>query len=96
MNNTQTKPYVIGTRGSLLALTQCNQVKDQLEKITGRNFELKIIKTQGDMDTSKPLWQMEGKDFFTKELDQELTNGTIDLVVHSYKDLGATAPMILP
>ncbi len=92
MREQVTSPYIIGTRGSLLALTQCNQVKDELEKLTGEKFELKIIKTQGDMDTSKPLWQMEGKDFFTKELDNELLSGTIDLVVHSYKDLGSDRP----
>ena len=62
MSEQATRPYIIGTRGSLLALTQCNQVKDELEKLTGEKFGLKIIKTQGDMDTSKPLWQMEGKD----------------------------------
>lgn len=92
MSEQATRPYIIGTRGSLLALTQCNQVKDELEKLTGEKFELKIIKTQGDMDTSKPLWQMEGKDFFTKELDHELLSGSIDLVVHSYKDLGSDRP----
>jgi hydroxymethylbilane synthase len=92
MSEQLTRPYIIGTRGSLLALTQCNQVKQELEEITGNKFELKIIKTQGDMDTSKPLWQMEGKDFFTKELDQELLEGSIDLVVHSYKDLGSDRP----
>lgn len=86
------KKYIIGTRGSLLALTQCGQVKDQLEKLTGDKFELKVIKTQGDQITDKPLWQLEGKDFFTKELDEELIAGKIDLVVHSYKDLGSVRP----
>lgn len=59
--------YKIGTRGSLLALTQCGQVKDQLEKITGDTFELVTIKTQGDIQTSQPLWQMEGNNFFTRK-----------------------------
>ncbi|EQC46162.1 hydroxymethylbilane synthase [Bacteriovorax sp. Seq25_V] len=86
------KSYIIGTRGSLLALTQCGQVKDELERLTGDNFELKIIKTQGDQITDKPLWQLEGKDFFTKELDAQLLEGQIDLVVHSYKDLGSDRP----
>jgi hydroxymethylbilane synthase len=84
--------YKIGTRGSLLALTQCGQVKDQLEKITGDTFELVIIKTQGDIQVSQPLWQMEGNNFFTKELDEALLNGEVDLVVHSYKDLGSVRP----
>lgn len=84
--------YKIGTRGSLLALTQCGQVKDQLEKITGDTFELVTIKTQGDIQTSQPLWQMEGNNFFTKELDEALLKGDVDLVVHSYKDLGSVRP----
>ncbi len=84
--------YTIGTRGSLLALTQCTQVKEELERITGDSFELKIIKTQGDQITDKPLWQLEGKDFFTKELDAALLTGDVDLVVHSYKDLGSERP----
>lgn len=86
------KTYIIGTRGSLLALTQCGQIKDQLESLTGDSFELKIIKTQGDQITDKPLWQLEGKDFFTKELDEALISGDVDLVVHSYKDLGTIRP----
>lgn len=86
------KTYKIGTRGSLLAITQCQQVRDQLEELTGDKFELEIIRTQGDEQTSKPLWQMDGKDFFTKELDEALLKGDIDLVVHSYKDLGSVRP----
>lgn len=84
--------YKIGTRGSLLALTQCGQVKDELERLTGDTFELVTIKTQGDIQTSKPLWQMEGNNFFTKELDEALLNDQVDLVVHSYKDLGSIRP----
>lgn len=90
MHNSKT--YKIGTRGSLLALTQCNQVKDQLEALTGDKFELEVIKTQGDLITNAPLWQLDGKDFFTKELDDALLSGRVDLVVHSYKDLGSVRP----
>lgn len=86
------KHYRIGTRGSLLALTQCNQVKDQLEKLTGDTFELIEIKTEGDLITNAPLWQLDGKDFFSKELDEALLSGRVDLVVHSYKDLGSVRP----
>lgn len=86
------KVYKIGTRGSLLALTQCQQTRKLLEEKTGETFELVVIKTQGDEQTSKPLWQMDGKDFFTKELDQALLAKEIDLVVHSYKDLGSERP----
>lgn len=86
------RQYKIGTRGSLLALTQCNQVKDELERLTGDEFVLEIIKTQGDMIQNAPLWQLDGKDFFTKELDEALLTGRVDLVVHSYKDLGSIRP----
>lgn len=84
--------YTIGTRGSLLALTQCNQVKRILEQELGDEFELKVITTQGDQIQDKPLWQIDGKDFFTKELDHALINKEIDLVVHSYKDLSTERP----
>tara|TARA_R110002072_G_scaffold64203_3_gene159543 strand:- start:150361 stop:151944 length:1584 start_codon:yes stop_codon:yes gene_type:complete len=86
------KKYIIGTRGSLLAVTQCNQIKDLLEQKTNHKFELKKIKTEGDLKTDKPLWQLDGKDFFTKELDHALLQGEVDLVVHSYKDLGSDRP----
>lgn len=84
--------YKIGTRGSLLAVTQSTLVKNQLEKISGKKFELVLIKTQGDQITDRPLWQLEGKDFFTKELDEALLKGEVDLVIHSYKDLGSERP----
>ncbi|WP_372656006.1 hydroxymethylbilane synthase, partial [Halobacteriovorax sp.] len=86
------KVYKIGTRGSLLAVTQCTQVKNELESLTGEKFELEIITTQGDLITDKPLWQLDGKDFFTKELDAALLTNKVDMVVHSYKDLGSDRP----
>lgn len=86
------KTWKIGTRGSLLALTQCEQTKRLLAEKTGENFELVIIKTRGDQQTDVPLWQLEGKDFFTRELDHALLANEVDLVVHSYKDLGSERP----
>lgn len=86
------KTYKIGTRGSLLAVTQCTLIAEEMSKLTGANFELIKIKTQGDLQTEKPLWQMDGKDFFTKELDHALLTNEVDLVVHSYKDLGSDRP----
>jgi hydroxymethylbilane synthase len=86
------KTYKLGTRGSLLAVTQSTLFKNQLEKLAGINIELVLIKTQGDQITNKPLWQLEGKDFFTKELDEALLKGEVDFVVHSYKDLGSERP----
>lgn len=86
------KKFVIGTRGSQLALTQANFVKDLLEGTTSHQFEIKAVQTRGDQDISKPLWQMEGQNFFTKELDIALTKEEVDLVVHSHKDLGTVRP----
>ena len=86
------KTYKIGTRGSLLAVTQCTLVKNELERISGKQFEHALIKTQGDQIVDRPLWQLEGKDFFTKELDEALLSGQVDMVVHSYKDLGSERP----
>ncbi len=84
--------YLIGTRGSLLAVTQCTLIKNEIQANTNATFDLLKIKTQGDQITNKPLWQLEGKDFFTKELDEALLSKKIDLVVHSYKDLGSERP----
>lgn len=86
------KTYKIGARGSLLSVTQSTIVKNQLEEVTGDKFEIIKIKTQGDQIQDKPLWQLEGKDFFTKELDAALLKEEVDLVIHSYKDLGSERP----
>jgi len=84
--------YIIGTRGSLLALTQTENVRQNLIKATGLEFEIKVIKTVGDLQTDKPLWQLKGENFFTRELDEALINKEVDLVVHSFKDLGGERP----
>ncbi|MDC0255627.1 hydroxymethylbilane synthase [Bacteriovoracales bacterium] len=86
------KTYIIGTRGSLLALTQAGQTQKTLENATGDKFELKVIQTKGDINTKVPLWQLEGQNFFTKELDEALKNKDVDLVIHSHKDLGSLRP----
>lgn len=80
------RKIIIGTRGSDLALWQANHVKAQLAEI-GVEAELKIIKTQGDRILNLSFEKMEGKGFFTKELEEELLAGKIDLAVHSHKDL---------
>lgn len=84
--------FLIGTRGSMLAVAQCELIQQELIEKSGHDFQLKTIKTEGDLKTDKPLWQMDGKDFFTKELDQALNLNEVDLVVHSYKDLGSDRP----
>lgn len=85
------KKIIIGTRGSDLALWQANFTKDKLASI-GIDAELKIIKTQGDKILNLRLDKLEGKGFFTKELEEELINGSIDIAVHSHKDLPTTNP----
>ncbi|SFC45777.1 hydroxymethylbilane synthase [Parapedobacter composti] len=85
------RTLVIGTRGSELALWQANYVKNKLADI-GIQAELKIIKTQGDIVQHLRLDKLEGKGFFTKELEEELLNGAIDLAVHSHKDLPSAQP----
>ena len=79
---------VIGTRGSKLALWQANTVKSMLEeRFPEKQFELKIIKTQGDRDQNTPLSQMGGIGLFTKQLEKALEDNEIDLAVHSFKDM---------
>ncbi len=85
------RTLIIGTRGSELALWQANYVKDRLAEI-GVDAELKVIKTQGDIVQHLRLDKLEGKGFFTKELEEELLNGGIDLAVHSHKDLPTVHP----
>ncbi|WP_207422726.1 hydroxymethylbilane synthase [Desertivirga brevis] len=85
------RKVIIGTRGSDLALWQANYVKDQLAK-AGLEAELKIIKTQGDSILNLRLDKLEGKGFFTKELEESLLNGSIDIAVHSHKDLPTQNP----
>ncbi|RQP15475.1 MAG: hydroxymethylbilane synthase [Parapedobacter sp.] len=82
---------IIGTRGSELALWQANYVKSKLADI-GIQAELKVIKTQGDIVQHLRLDKLEGKGFFTKELEEELLTGGIDIAVHSHKDLPTVQP----
>ncbi len=85
------KNIIIGSRGSDLALWQAHYVKDQLNAI-GITAEINIIKTQGDKIQHLSFDKLEGKGFFTKEIEDALLNGDIDLAVHSHKDLETTPP----
>ena len=85
------RTLIIGTRGSDLALWQANFVKNSLAAINV-TAELKIIKTQGDRMLNLSFDKLEGKGFFTKELEEELLAGTIDIAVHSHKDLPTDNP----
>ena len=85
------KKITIGSRGSDLALWQANHVKAQLENL-GCEVEIKIIKTQGDIIQHLSFDKMEGKGFFTKEIEAALLDKSIDLAVHSHKDLETNSP----
>jgi len=83
----------IGTRGSQLALYQAKRVKATLENIFPElQVELKIIKTKGDKILDVALSKIGDKGLFTKEIENELLDGSVDLAVHSLKDL----PTLLP
>ena len=85
------KKIIIGSRGSDLALWQAYHVKGQLEHLNCE-VEIKIIKTQGDQIQHLSFEKMEGKGFFTKEIEAALLDKSIDLAVHSHKDLETTSP----
>jgi hydroxymethylbilane synthase len=78
----------IGTRGSALALWQAHHVEAAIKSQPGAPpVELVRIRTEGDVRTDVPLWQVGGRAFFTKEIDKALLNSEIDIAVHSLKDL---------
>jgi len=81
----------IGSRGSDLALWQANFVKDELTK-AGHEVEIKIIITRGDKIQDLSFDKIEGKGFFTKEIEESLLNNEVDLAVHSHKDLETSSP----
>jgi len=81
----------IGTRGSQLARWQADWVRDGLAR-NGVRAEIVVIKTRGDADVDRPLHELEGKGFFTKEIEDALLDGRIDVAVHSLKDLPTTLP----
>jgi hydroxymethylbilane synthase len=84
---------IIGSRGSKLAMWQSNWVKDQLEEAyPGLVINIEIIKTTGDKLTEASLAQIGGKGVFTKEIEEALLDGRVDLAVHSLKDLPTTLP----
>jgi len=83
----------IGTRGSELALWQANWVKSSLlKRYSSLQVELLIIKTKGDKILDVPLAKVGGKGLFVKEIEEALLNNTIDLAVHSMKDMPADIP----
>ncbi|MBA8899920.1 hydroxymethylbilane synthase [Phyllobacterium sp. P30BS-XVII] len=91
----QTKTLKIGTRGSALALVQARQTRDRLVKAHGmreEDIEIVVISTSGDRIQDRPLSEVGGKGLFTLEIEEQLTDGRIDLAVHSSKDMATVLP----
>src|SRR5215216_3068 len=94
----QSTALSIGTRGSPLALAQAREVRARLASAHGLEpaaIELRVIRTSGDMVQDRPLTDIGGKGLFTKEIDQALIDGAIDVAVHSAKDLPTVLPLEL-
>ena len=85
------QPIRLGTRGSRLALWQAEWVRDALAR-SGTAVEIVVIKTQGDAEVDRPLHQLEGTGFFTKAIEDALLAETVDIAVHSLKDLPTRFP----
>lgn len=103
----KTPILTIGTRGSPLALAQTHETRDRLGAAWGElaadgAIGIEIIKTTGDLVQDRPLAEIGGKGLFTKELDEAMLSGRIQLAVHSMKDVptvlpdGIVLPCILP
>ncbi|MFK7944153.1 MAG: hydroxymethylbilane synthase [Paracoccaceae bacterium] len=103
------RPLKIGTRGSPLALVQAHETRARLAKAHGLAedvFEVLVIKTSGDdaslIDADRPLKEIGNKGLFTKEIEEALLDGSIDIAVHSMKDMptllpdGLEIPCLLP
>lgn len=89
------KPLKLGTRGSPLALAQAHEVKAKLcaqHNWPSDQVEVVVLQTTGDRFTDRPLSAIGGKGLFTKELEEGLYSGAIDLAVHSTKDVATIIP----
>jgi hydroxymethylbilane synthase len=84
----------IGTRGSPLALYQANEVRDRLVAagVDARTIEIVAIKTSGDAIQDRALRDAGGKELFTKEIEQAILDGRVDIGVHSTKDMATELP----
>ncbi len=91
----QTDPIRIGTRGSPLALAQAHEARDRLctaHDLDPALIEIIVISTTGDQIQNRSLADIGGKGLFTKELEEQLHDGSIDMAVHSMKDMPAELP----
>ena len=95
MRFTPDKPMKIGTRRSPLAMAQAQETVDRLANATGADrdcFKLVPMSTKGDEITDRPLSDIGGKGLFTEEIEGALKSGSLDIAVHSMKDM----PVLLP
>lgn len=89
------RPLDIGTRGSVLALAQAYETRERLMRahdLPEDAFRIEVIRTTGDAIQDRPLGEVGGKGLFTKEIEEALLDGRIDIAVHSMKDM----PTVLP
>lgn len=92
---TPLSPLKIGTRGSPLALAQAHETRDRLAAafdLPLACFEIVVIQTTGDRVQDRPLKEIGGKGLFTKEIEEDLLSGAIDIAVHSMKDMPVMQP----
>lgn len=92
---TPQNPLNIGTRGSPLALAQAYETRDRLAKAFDLPFEafkIVVIKTTGDKIIDRPLKEIGGKGLFTREIEDDMLSGKIDIAVHSMKDMPTLQP----
>jgi hydroxymethylbilane synthase len=92
---TPAAPLKIGTRGSPLALAQANETRDRLAEafdLPHEAFSIVVIKTTGDRILDRPLKEIGGKGLFTREIEEALLSGAIDIAVHSMKDMPVLQP----
>ncbi|MFX4296679.1 MULTISPECIES: hydroxymethylbilane synthase [Roseobacteraceae] len=89
------RPLKIGTRGSPLAMAQAYETRDRLAAafdLPQEAFEIVVIKVTGDLIQDRPLKEIGGKGLFTREIEQDLSAGKIDIAVHSMKDMPTEQP----
>ncbi len=92
---TPMNPLKLGTRGSPLALAQANETRERLAKafdLPFEAFEIVAIKTTGDRIIDRPLKDIGGKGLFTREIEDALLSGAIDIAIHSMKDMPTLQP----
>jgi Porphobilinogen deaminase, dipyromethane cofactor binding domain len=93
MSGSANRPLVIGSRASKLAQVQTDIVKDALSaQFPDQKFQIQLMTTEGDKNQAQALYLMDGKGLWTKELEVGLLDGSIDLIVHSLKDVPTTLP----